>query len=192
METTLTPEQELLEFFKALAEPKRLKLIGILAQKPCSVEELAAMVGLRESTVSHHLSYLSHAGLVSARAEGYYSIYQLEKGFLHRMAERLLAKETLPAMAEDVNLDAYDQKVMQSFLTAEGRLKALPAQEKKFLAVLRYAVRLFNEGKTYPEKVVNQKLATLHEDTASLRRGLIEYGLMTRASGIYSRVQPDA
>ena len=70
METTLTPEQELLEFFKALAEPKRLKLIGILAQKPCSVEELAAMVGLRESTVSHHLSYLSHAGLVSARAEG--------------------------------------------------------------------------------------------------------------------------
>ena len=129
MDTTLTPEQELLEFFKALAEPKRLKLIGILAQKPCSVEELAAMVGLRESTVSHHLSYLSHAGLVSARAEGYYSIYQLEKGFLHRMAERLLAKETLPAMAEDVNLDAYDQKVMQSFLTAEGRLKALPAQE---------------------------------------------------------------
>ena len=95
-------------------------------------------------------------------------------------------------MAEDVNLDAYDQKVMQSFLTAEGRLKALPAQEKKFLAVLRYAVRLFNEDKTYPEKVVNQKLATLHEDTASLRRGLIEYGLMTRASGIYSRVQPDA
>jgi len=67
-----------------------------------------------------------------------------------------------------------------------------PAQEKKLLAVLRYAVRLFNEGKTYPEKVVNQKLATLHEDTASLRRGLIEYGLMTRASGIYSRVQPDA
>lgn len=188
MNKELTPEQELLEFFKALAEPKRLKLIGILAQKPCSVEELAAMVGLRESTVSHHLSYLSHAGLVSARADGYYSIYQLEKDFLHKMAERLLAKETLPAMAEDIDLDAYDQKVLEAFLLPEGRLKTLPSQEKKFLAVLRYAVQLFKEGKTYPEKLVNQKLATLHEDTASLRRGLIDFRLMKRSNGVYTRI----
>lgn len=180
-------EHELLEFFKALAEPKRLKIIGILAQQPCSVDELAAMLGLRASTVSHHLSYLSHAGLVSAKAKGYYSIYELEKDFLHKMAERLLAKETLPAMAADVDLDAYDQKVIQSFLTQDGRLKTLPSQEKKFLAVLRYALQLFKEGKTYPEKVVNEKLATLHEDTASLRRGLIDFGLMRRKAGIYTR-----
>jgi biotin operon repressor len=188
MEPTFTPEQELLEFFKSLAEPKRLKIIGILAQKPCSVEELAAMLDLSAATVSHHLSLLSHVGLVSARAQGYYSIYQFEQDFLNKMAERLLAKDTLPAIAGEVNLDAYDQKVLQAFLTPDGHLKALPSQEKKFQAVLRFAVRLFKEGKSYPEKVVNEKLAALYEDTASLRRGLIEYKLMQREKGIYSRI----
>jgi hypothetical protein len=183
-----TTEQELLEFFKALAEPKRLKIIGILAQKPYSVEELAAMLDLRVSTVSHHLSYLSHVGLVSARAEGYYSIYQFENEFLTCMAGRLLAKETLPAIAEDVDLDAYDRKVLQTFVSADGKLKALPAQEKKFQAVLRYALHLFEEAKTYTEKDVNEILAPFHEDTASLRRGFIEYKMMRRENGGYSRL----
>jgi hypothetical protein len=49
-------------------------------------------------------------------------------------------------------------------------------------------VQLFKEGKPYPEKLVNEKLATLHEDTASLRRGLIDFRLMRRSNGIYSRI----
>ena len=54
--------------------------------------------------------------------------------------------------------------------------------------MLRYAAQLFKEGKTYLEKVVNEKLATLHEDTASLRRGLVEFKLMQRKNGIYTRI----
>ena len=95
-------------------------------------------------------------------------------------------KRRLPSRRESA--DAYDQKVMQSFFTQGGRLRTLPSQEKKFLAVLRYAAQLFKEGKTYLEKVVNEKLATLHEDTASLRRGLAEFKLMQRKNGIYTRI----
>ncbi len=47
---------ELVGFFKALADPNRLKIVGLLAQKPYSVEELAALLELKASTVSHHLS----------------------------------------------------------------------------------------------------------------------------------------
>jgi predicted transcriptional regulator len=178
-------ENQLLEFFKALAEPKRLKIVGILAQKPYSVEELAAILELSEPTVSHHLGQLTRAGLVSARAEGYYSMYQLETEFLTGMAERLLAKETLPEIAKDIDLDAYDRKVLRNFTGADGKLKALPAQEKKYQAVLRYAARLFDPKKRYSEKDVNRILAKLYEDTASLRRGLIEFKLMQREAGEY-------
>lgn len=65
---------ELVTFFKALADSSRLKIVGLLAQRPYTVEQLAAMLDLRPSTVSHHLSRLTEAGLVSARAEGYYSV----------------------------------------------------------------------------------------------------------------------
>ncbi len=180
-----TTETQLLDFFKALAEPKRLKIVGILAQQPYSVEELAAMLDLRESTVSHHLSLLAEAGLVSARAEGYYSMYQLESDALHQMAERLLAKETLPAIVQDVDLNAYDAAVVRNFSEASGKLKTLPTQQKKFQAVLRYAARLFDKKKRYSEKEVNRILGRLHDDTASLRRGLIEFKLMKRDKGVY-------
>ncbi|MGD8807913.1 MAG: metalloregulator ArsR/SmtB family transcription factor, partial [Chloroflexota bacterium] len=65
---------ELLAFFKALSDANRLKIVGLLAQSDYSVEELAAILALRPSTVSHHLARLTEVGLVSARAESYYSI----------------------------------------------------------------------------------------------------------------------
>ena len=43
-ETTRT--DELLEFFKAMADASRLKIIGVLAQQPSTVEQLAAMLDL--------------------------------------------------------------------------------------------------------------------------------------------------
>jgi DNA-binding transcriptional ArsR family regulator len=96
-----TPTDELLTFFKAMADANRLKIVGLLAQQPYSVEELAALLHLGASTVSHHLSRLARVGLVSARAEGYYSVYQLETDALEDMARRLLSRETLPAIASE-------------------------------------------------------------------------------------------
>jgi DNA-binding transcriptional ArsR family regulator len=40
-----------------------LKIIGLLAQQPYSVEELAALLDLKASTVSHHLSKLAKGRL---------------------------------------------------------------------------------------------------------------------------------
>lgn len=184
-----TQSQELLDFFKALADANRLKIIGVLAQQPSTVEQLAAMLGLQSSTVSRHLSYLAHAGLVSARAEGYYSVYQFEASALEAMARRLLARETLPAVAAEVDLDAFDRKVLCDFSLPDGRLKTIPAQRKKLEVVLRHAVKLFEYDVNYSEKQVNQILAQLHEDTASLRREMIDYKLMARDHGIYWRVK---
>lgn len=57
-------DNSILEFFKALADANRLKIIGLLANQALTVEQLAEMLNLRPSTVSHHLGYLNHVGLV--------------------------------------------------------------------------------------------------------------------------------
>ncbi len=62
--------QTLLLFFKALADENRLKMIGILAEQECSVEELAAMLHLKAPTVSHHLAKLKELELVEITSPG--------------------------------------------------------------------------------------------------------------------------
>ena len=58
---------------KALADPVRVKLVSLLlgseVEEECSCD-LAAAVGLSESTVSHHLSQLRRAGLVESERRG--------------------------------------------------------------------------------------------------------------------------
>jgi len=175
--------EELVTFFKALADANRLKMVGLLAQRSYSVEELAALLNLKPPTVSHHLSKLAQVGLVTARAEGYYSIYQLDRAALEAAARGLFSNEQMIAAAGDVDLDAYDRKVLADFSFPDGRLKEIPAQRKKLEVVLHYVVKSFKPGVKYSEKQVNQTLARFHADTATLRRELVGYGLMKREAG---------
>ena len=64
---------ETARLFKALADPARVKLMSLLLTSPEGEQngnELAAAVGLTESTVSHHLSQLRKAGLVESDRRG--------------------------------------------------------------------------------------------------------------------------
>jgi predicted transcriptional regulator len=174
---------ELISFYKALADANRLKIVGLLAQRAYSVEELAALVKLKPSTVSHHLAKLTRVGLVSARTESYYNVYRLEEKALEEKTRRLLSGEDLSTAIADVDLDTYDRKVITDYTRKDGSLKTIPAQRKKLEAVLRYIVKAFEPGKRYSEKKVNEILSRYHEDTASLRRELVGYGLMKREGG---------
>ncbi|HEX7619674.1 MAG TPA: DUF2087 domain-containing protein [Anaerolineales bacterium] len=134
------------------------------------------------SLVSHHLSRLAQVGLVSARAEGYYSVYSLEEAALQKT--RLLFSHTdLVSVAAGVDVDGYDRKVIADFTRPDGSLKVIPAQRKKLEAILRYVVRDFEPGKRYTEKQVNKTLSRFHKDTASLRRELVAAKLMEREGG---------
>ncbi len=178
---------ELVTFFKALADENRLKIVGVLAQRPLSTEQLAAILELTPGTITHHLNKLAEAGLVSARTESYYSVYSLQADALHAMAQRLLAEDALPNVTADLNLDAYDQKVVADFSRRDGRLKEIPAQRKKRQAVLRRILAEFQPGKRYSEKQVNTIIGQFHEDTATLRRELIGYGWLKRENSVYWR-----
>lgn len=171
---------ELLTLFKALADANRLKIVGLLAEKSYSVEELAALLKLKPSTVSHHLSRLAEAELVTARAESYYSVYQLDQSALEEKARTMFSQEKLSSIAAQVDTTAYDNKVIKDYSRRDGSLKTLPSQRKKLEAILRHVVKAFDVGKRYSEKRVNEILSQYHEDTATLRRELVGYGLMKR------------
>lgn len=186
--STSINDEQLLTFFKALADANRLKIVGLLAQQPYSVEQLAAMLNLRPPTVSHHLKMLSEAGLVSARAESYYNVYQLESNALENIVKNLGTQDRLPSMAAEVDLEAYDRKVLHDILLPDGKLKVIPAQRKKREVILRHILKEFQPGVHYTEKEVNEVLVRFHEDCATLRREMISYKMMKRAEGEYWRI----
>jgi hypothetical protein len=192
MEREMVPNPRWLALFKALADPQRLKIVGLLAQEPRSVEELAELLELRPSTVSHHLKRLSRARLVEAKADGHYSIYALRPETLQDAAKALSQQERLGELAHEVDLSAYERKVLQTFTDASGRITAFPSQQKKYLVLVRYALQAFEPGRRYSEKEVNARLERLSEDTARLRRSFIDFGFMRREAdgSAYWRLEP--
>jgi predicted transcriptional regulator len=193
----MIPEQhlhDLLRFFKVLGEPNRLKIVGLLARRPHTVEDLGRQLGVGVSTVSHHLSRLADAGLVTARAESYYNLYSLRTEVLSAMAKTILHEAEQPRREESGHLDMFEQRVIATFTSPDGRITAFPVQEKKFLVLVRYVLKAFEPGIKYTEKRVNQLLKEYNEDTARLRRSLVEYKYMARegGGGKYWRIDADA
>ena len=84
-----------------------------------------------------------------------------------------------------------NRKVLADFSTPDGRLKSIPARRKKLRIVLRHIVKDFKPGTRYPEAQVNQILAAYHEDTATLRRELVGFGLLQRERGEYWIVEEE-
>lgn len=188
----MTHDPHLLTFFKSLADANRLRIVGLLAHRAHTVEELAEVLALRPSTVSHHLSKLSAAELVSARAEGHYHVYSLDTDALEARARTLLHAEDLRELApQDDDVDPYARKVLATFLDESGRLTAHPMKRKKFQVILRHALRTcFQDAGPWSEREINARLKPLTDDVASIRRGFIDHGLMTRDRGgtSYERV----
>ncbi|MFQ5576564.1 MAG: metalloregulator ArsR/SmtB family transcription factor [Anaerolineae bacterium] len=179
--------QTLLEFFKGLANESRLKMLGILANRECSVEELAALLNLKEPTVSHHLAKLKALSLVQMETEGNTHLYRLDTGGLQTMRKGMFTPAQMASLAEDVPYGAWERKVLNTFFEGE-HLKAIPVSHKKRLVVLGWFLEKFERGVEYPEKAVNEVILRHHPDSATIRREFIMRGMMARENGVYWRL----
>jgi len=65
--------------FRALADANRLRILGLLLHGERCVCEIQASLGLTQSNVSRHLSYLKHSGLVSDERRGPRVFYRLSE-----------------------------------------------------------------------------------------------------------------
>ncbi len=65
------------ELCKTLANPTRLRILGLLRDGEKSVGELAALTGVRQATISQHLAVLRQRRVVSTRKDGVNIFYKI-------------------------------------------------------------------------------------------------------------------
>lgn len=67
------------DVLKALADPTRLQMIGVLkrASQPVCICDFTAVFDLSQPTISHHMGKLKEAGLVEVSRAGIWAYYRL-------------------------------------------------------------------------------------------------------------------
>src|SRR5690348_14452425 len=65
------------QFFRALADPTRLRLIHLMSEQEICVCYFIEVIGAPQPKISRHLAYLRRAGLVAARRQGKWMHYRL-------------------------------------------------------------------------------------------------------------------
>lgn len=68
----------LTETFKVLADPTRLKIVLALAKEELCVCDVAALLGVSESAISHQLRLLKNLRLVKYHRDGKMAYYSLD------------------------------------------------------------------------------------------------------------------
>jgi ArsR family transcriptional regulator len=91
------------QFFKALADPTRVRLVHLLRDHELNVGEIVQILGMGQSRVSRHLKILADCGLLVYRRDGlwvFYSTPDQGKSFAF-----LQALEPFLAAEEDLKMD---------------------------------------------------------------------------------------
>lgn len=182
----MTTTPDMLDYVKAMSDPQRLRIVGLLSQGGATREEIARRLNLSPKDSLTHLGFLEFVGAVS-QADG---VFTLNHDKLAVLGRDTLAVER-PEFNPPADLDAKSQKVLKTFLNPDGSIKQIPAPPR-LQVILNYLIQHFEFDRDYTEKEVNALLKRFNEDTAGLRRDLVEAGLLARISdgSRYWRVKP--
>ncbi|HEY8371219.1 MAG TPA: DUF2087 domain-containing protein [Pseudonocardiaceae bacterium] len=176
----MTPEK----LIGLLAEPERLRVASALVLGARLPSELAEATGLEEQVVLRALRRLERGGLVESSAEG----YRLREELFKEVAR---AQAPPPQPAEPLGyVDPKVEALVRTFVQ-DGRLLRLPAQQGRRRIVLEHLVQTFEPGRRYTEREVDAVLRAWCRDSetdhVSVRRYLIDEGLLSRENGEYWR-----
>ena len=169
------------DILRALADPQRLAIAGMLARTDASASALSEALGMPIKRVRMHLNRLTSAGVArvtEARA------YRLDRETL-----RWAAEQVGPPRDAGLALGAADdseEAVLKTFFR-DGRLTEIPAKAAKRSIILERIALEFEPGVRYGEKEVNVIVGRFFNDYASLRRYLVDEGFLTREHGVYWR-----
>ena len=180
----------LLLFFKTLSNQRRLALLGLLAERECSMDELSARLGLKGPEAAHHVAKLAEFGLVDWRVEDGKRVYRLNTSRLQEMNRQVMGSTKRVRRASipvGGTYQTWERKVLDNFIDGE-RVNSLPSVYKKRLVVLRWFADHFEPGRKYLEKEVNEIIERHYDDYCTVRREMYEERMMDRAEGIYWRL----
>lgn len=170
------------DVLRALADPERLAVAGALALGPRTAERIAEGTSIPAARARRHLARLASAGIALVDPDR--RTYRLAAGAL-REAARATTPPRDPGMALGA-VDDTEEAILRQWFVG-GRLKEIPAKRSKRLVVLTRLSLEFDVGVRYPERDVVEILKRFHPDHASLRRYLVDEGLLSRDHGEYWR-----
>ena len=182
MDTQTEINTELTLFFKALADAERLQIAGALARQPLTLATLSAALEMKPAALLRHLALLMEVGLVRAETYAGSTRYALELESARALAKRLMPEGDQRISEDELPEDEYDRTVLRNYLRADGTLKEIPLTPKRQLAVLRHIAPVFEPGRRYTEKQVNERLSRFHTDVAALRRYLVDFKFVQRTA----------
>ncbi|GFO58383.1 hypothetical protein GMST_07080 [Geomonas silvestris] len=180
--------EQSIAILKALADQSRLAIVNSLLERPQYVEEIARRHALAPSTVSFHLRKLEQAGLISTRREQYYQVIEPNLAIFNTTLREIVAATPAAKELQDERMEQYRRKVLDAFFV-NGTLEKLPAQHKKRLIVLEQFALRFELGRHYSETEVTALIAPLFDDYCTVRRLLVDEGLIRREAAEYWREQ---
>ncbi|MBV7339666.1 metalloregulator ArsR/SmtB family transcription factor [Chloroflexi bacterium TSY] len=146
---------DILDFLKLLADATRLNIIGLLAQQPRSGDELATILGIKPSTISHHVTRLQEAGLLAVNAQQYYKIYALNTQTLQRYTTLLTPEELAQRVRteEKVDATAYATQILSRWLKGD-RVQGIPRKVQHKRVVFDWIVDQFKQDQRYDDEQV--------------------------------------
>lgn len=166
----------MLDFVKAMSNPDRLRIIGLLSQGSATRAEIAAHLNLSAKDSLNHLAFLEYVGAVTLSDD----IFTLNEDNLEALARANLAKAH-PSFTPPDNLDQKSKKALKAYLNPDGSIRQIPAAPKLQI-ILNYLIQFFEFNTNYTEKEVNAIIRRFHEDTAGLRRDLVDANMLNRIS----------
>ena len=103
--------QNLVKVFPALGDRNRIRIIKMLQEKPMSVNELTAVLGISQPSVSRHLHLLKGAGLVEDKRDALWVNYRLSAAAANEYVPILLKHIT--RWANQDSMVSQDHKKMK-------------------------------------------------------------------------------
>ena len=168
-----------IKLFKCLSDASRLRIVQSLTKGEMYTELLAERLELTPSTVSFHMKKLEEAGLVKTRKEQYYTVYSLDRSVLEQSIYEVVTSEPEETDEQQKREEQYRQKVIKAFFDY-GKLRSIPVQRKKKLICYEKIAELFEIGRVYEEREVNEIITPIHEDYCTIRRDMIGEGIFKR------------
>lgn len=162
---------------KALADPRRRRLLDLLSHHDRGVDDLARELGLSSATISHHLSLLREAGLIGMRREGrHHDFFLLATGAAEvvQWLNLLRQRRSRPAW----NQEAYREEALRGFL--EGTGQGLPAHPRHRQVVLEWFHSLLERDRLLTLEEVADLWKPVTPDWEEVLAALLAQGRLER------------
>ncbi len=177
-----------------LTNETRLKILGLLALHACSLEELALLLEIKVSPVARHIRKLQQLGLIEKRPErtGEAVRYTLNMETFLMLKSSWYTAQTALQERDEIALDEgvfeeWERKIIRQFFMGT-QLTAIPAGRKQLAVIVKWFAHLFEVGKSYQEKEVNELIQRHYYDYAFFKKDLVGRGFMRRENGLLWRV----